>query len=110
MILCRGLPVGATLPSVSANAADASAQSKTVEKTSGSTAMPNPNLTTIEERLEGVAADALEKIIDEVEQKNRVHVTDLTVELIPDQGMPAGAPTVEVNVTVEPSKPTLTQV
>jgi hypothetical protein len=110
MILCRGLPVGATLPSASANAADASAQSKTVEKTSGSTAMPNPDLTTIEERLEGIAADALEKIIDDVEKKNRVHVTDLSVELIPDQGMPAASPTVEVNVTVESSKPTLTQV
>jgi hypothetical protein len=110
MTLCRGLPVGATLPSVSANAADASTQSKTVEKNSGSTAMPNPALTTIEERLEGVAADALEKIIDDVEKKNRVHVTDLTVDLIPDQGMPAGSPTVEVNVTVESSKPTVTHV
>lgn len=72
--------------------------------------MPNADLTTIEERLEGVAADALEKIIDDVEKKNRVHVTDLTVELIPDQGVPAASPTVEVHVSVESSKPTRTKI
>jgi hypothetical protein len=72
--------------------------------------MPKPDLTTIEERLEGVAADALEKIIDDVEEKNAVYVTDLTVELIPDQGVPAKSPTVEVNATVESSRPARRQV
>jgi DNA-binding LacI/PurR family transcriptional regulator len=71
--------------------------------------MPKPDLTTIEERLEGVAADALEKIIDDVEKNNQVHVTDMTVELIPDQGLPAGSPTVEVSVSMESSKPRRSQ-
>jgi hypothetical protein len=72
--------------------------------------MPKPDLATIEERLEGVAADALEKIIDDVEKNNQVHVTNMTVELVPDQGVPAGSPTVEVNVSVESSRPPRSQV
>jgi hypothetical protein len=96
---------------MSANVAAVPAQTKTAKNYSGSNAMPHPNLTTIEARLEGIAADALEKIIDDVEKENRVHVTDLTVELIPDQGVPAGSPTVEVKVTVEsPKRPAVRSV
>ncbi|MDB5882343.1 MAG: hypothetical protein JWP43_2221 [Ramlibacter sp.] len=63
--------------------------------------MPNPTVTAITERFEGVAADVLEDMILELEQKNHVKVKDLEVTLIPDQGSEV-PPAVEVTVTLEP--------
>lgn len=66
--------------------------------------MPAPDLNTIQERFECVAADILEGMIAEIEQKNHVKVTDLAVDLLADEAVPAGAPVVEVNLTVEAVK------
>jgi hypothetical protein len=65
--------------------------------------MAKPNLTAITERFEGVAANVLEDMIAEVEQKNHLKVTDLEVALIPDQGALDTPPAVEVTVTIKPS-------
>ena len=63
--------------------------------------MSKQNLTAITERFEGVAANVLEDMIFEVEQKNHLKVTDLEVALIPDHGVLGTQPAVEVSVTVE---------
>jgi hypothetical protein len=63
--------------------------------------MKKPELTAITERFEGLAANVLEDMIHEVEEKNHIKVKDLDVVLIPDQGVCGTPPTVDVTLTVE---------
>ena len=63
------------------------------------------NLTAIQERFDALAAEALEALIEDVEKRNPVKVTDLDVQLVPDQDNPSSSPAVEVNLTVEAVKP-----
>jgi len=67
--------------------------------------MQKQTLEAITERFEGVAANVLEDMIFEVEQKHRLKVTDLDVNLIPDAGVTQAAPAVEVTLTVEADPP-----
>lgn len=64
--------------------------------------MSKQTLAAITERFEGVAANVLEDMILEVEQKNHLKVKDLEVTLIPHEGTGGAAPAVEVTLTVEP--------
>jgi len=63
------------------------------------------NLIAIQERFDALAAEALEGLIEDVEKKNPVRVTELDVQLVPDQSNQSGCPAVEVNLTVEAVKP-----
>ena len=63
-----------------------------------------PNLTAIQERFDALAAEALEDLIEDVEKKNPVKVTDLDVQLVPSPGDHSGCPAVAVNLTVERTK------
>jgi hypothetical protein len=65
------------------------------------TDMSKQSLAAITERFEGVAANVLEDMIFEVEQKNHLKVKDLEVTLIPDHGAHQTTPAVEVTLTVE---------
>jgi hypothetical protein len=70
--------------------------------------MKTQKLAAIKDRFEGLAAEALEGMIHDVEEKNHLKVKDLEVALIPDQGAPGAPPAVEVTVTVEaPASPHL---
>ena len=69
--------------------------------------MSKPTTTAITERFEGLAANVLEDMICEVEEKNHLKVTDLEVNLIPDPGAVEATPTVEVKLTVESIEPAL---
>ncbi len=61
------------------------------------------NLTAIQDRFDTLAAEALERLMEDVEKKNPVVVTALDVELVPNQDS-RSSPTVEVNVTVGRAK------
>ena len=63
-----------------------------------------PNLTAIQERFDALAAEALEDLIEDVEKKNPVKVTDLDVHLVPNPDDHSSCPAVEVNLTVERTK------
>jgi hypothetical protein len=63
--------------------------------------MKKPELAAIKDRFEGIAANVLEDMIHEVEEKNHLKVKDLEVLLIPDQGVCGTPPAVEVTLTVE---------
>lgn len=65
---------------------------------------PMPDLTAIQERFDAIAAEALENLIEDVESKDRVKVTDLEVVLVPEQASDPGSPSVEVNLTVKAVK------
>jgi len=62
-----------------------------------------PNLTAIQERFDALAAEALEDLMEDVEDKNRVVVTSLEVELVPNP-QHHSSPTVAVRVTVAQAK------
>jgi len=62
-----------------------------------------PNLPAIQERFDSLAAEALEDLMEDVEQKNPVVVTALDVELVPNPDHHS-SPTVAVTVTVKQSK------
>jgi aspartate aminotransferase-like enzyme len=62
-----------------------------------------PNLPAIQERFDALAAEALEALMEDVEEKNRVVVTALDVELVPNPDHHS-SPTVAVAVTVEQVK------
>ncbi len=55
----------------------------------------------IQDRFEALAASALEELIEDVEKRNRVRVSDLEVALVPQDGH-LEPPSVEVHVTVTP--------
>jgi len=60
-----------------------------------------PKQKAIEDRFEGLAADALEDLIVEVEKREQVKVIALEVELVPE-GDHQVPPAVDVHVTVTP--------
>jgi hypothetical protein len=62
------------------------------------------NLTAIQDRFDALAAAALEDLIEDVEKKNPVKVTDLDVQLVPTSDNHPSCPAVEVNLTVERTK------
>ncbi|HXD41653.1 MAG TPA: hypothetical protein VN649_13890 [Ramlibacter sp.] len=62
------------------------------------------NLTAIQERFDALAAEALEDLIEDVEKRNPVKVTDLDVQLVPNPDSHSSCPAVEVNLTVERTK------
>ena len=62
------------------------------------------NLTAIQDRFDALATEALEDLIEDVENKNPVKVTDLDVHLVPNPGAHSSCPAVEVNLTVERTK------
>jgi hypothetical protein len=64
--------------------------------------MTKPDLTAITDRFEGIAADVLEEMVHDIEEKNHIKVKDLDVVLIPDHGASGSPPVVEVTLTVEP--------
>jgi hypothetical protein len=63
-----------------------------------------PNLPAIQARFDTLAAAVLEDLIEDVEGKNPVKVTDLKVVLVPDGTSDAESPRVEVNLTIEAIK------
>lgn len=56
------------------------------------------SLTAIQNRIDALASEALEEIVEEVEARDGVKVTDMQVQVA---DTPSGQPALEVNVTIE---------